>query len=103
MSAVDRYRVNDALSALGCSLFPDEDLNELTHLVADAIDAGGFEAHVPVTTLADLMDECSEEGQWNGSDICDALATVIDRHGGWKRCDEHGVYSASNPECPWEH
>lgn len=39
--AVDRYRVNDALTALAaeCGVeMPDEQLNELTHHVADEID-----------------------------------------------------------------
>lgn len=70
-----------------------------------AIDATTTPAAPAITALelADLMDECSEDGQWNGADICDGLANIIDRNDGWKRCDEHGVYSASKTECPWEH
>lgn len=39
---VDRYRVNDALSALAAEVgvtLDDDTLNELTHQVADVLDA----------------------------------------------------------------
>lgn len=51
--------------------------------------------------LADMMDECSDRGQWNGADLCDALGSVIAAAGGFKSCDEHGLFSASNSACPW--
>lgn len=35
---IDRYAVNDALSALAGGRLSDDDLNDLTHTVADAID-----------------------------------------------------------------
>lgn len=59
------------------------------------------------TDLADLMDECSQDGQWEGADICDALGELITRYGGWKVCAGtealagHGCYSASKDKCPW--
>lgn len=40
--AIDRYRVNDALAALASDegkVIDDDTLNDLTHQVADAIDA----------------------------------------------------------------
>lgn len=37
---IDRYLVNDALTTLAGGRLSDDDLNELTHTVADAIDAG---------------------------------------------------------------
>jgi hypothetical protein len=41
---IDRYAVNDALTILAGGRLSDDDLNELTHTVADVIDRGGFEA-----------------------------------------------------------
>lgn len=40
MMIVDRYAVNDMLTALAEGRLSDDDLNELTHFVADAIEAG---------------------------------------------------------------
>jgi len=60
----------------------------------------------PITALAlaDLMDKAGgTDGQWNGADVCDALAQLIASHGGWKQCDDHGNYSASKSTCPFEH
>lgn len=58
---------------------------------------------VTVAELATLMDEHSDDGQWKGADICDALAGLIRRHGGWKSCVDHGCYAATNPTCPFDH
>lgn len=56
---------------------------------------------VTVAHLAALMDDCSgSDGQWNGADVCDALATVIRNGGGWKVCDDHGEYAATKDTCP---
>lgn len=61
-------------------------------------------ASIPVLDLAELMDECSDSsGSWSGSDVCDALAALIERHGGWARCPEHSLYSAAKTSCPFEH
>ena len=52
--------------------------------------------------LATLMDNNSSAGQWDGGDVCEALAQVIKAYGGWETCaEEHGLYSASNTSCPW--
>lgn len=56
---------------------------------------------VDVDVLARLMDTHSDrDGQWNGADICIAFAELIDARGGWKRCDDHGVYAATKVACP---
>lgn len=39
---IDRYDVNDALTILAGGRLSDDDLNDLTHLVSDAIDAGSY-------------------------------------------------------------
>ena len=60
--------------------------------------------------LADLMDDNSDtDGQWDGGDVCEALAGVIARGGGWAECPAtatdagHGSYSANKTECPFDH
>ena len=56
---------------------------------------------ITATQLADLMDDCTgDDGQWNGGDVCEALADLISRRGGWKECAEHGHYSAAKSTCP---
>lgn len=54
-----------------------------------------------VATLADVMDHHSDDGQWNGGDICAALSNLIHARDGWSTCSEHGSYSAAKPTCPW--
>lgn len=54
--------------------------------------------------LASIMDDCGQpDGQWNGGDVCQAFAEHIEGAGGWKRCPEHGAFSASNENCPFNH
>lgn len=61
----------------------------------------GPAVYVRVGALADLMDDSDDNGQWNGGDVCDALADVIAAANGWNVCDHHGNYSADKPRCPW--
>jgi hypothetical protein len=57
-----------------------------------------------IAELAELLDDCADShGQWDGGDVCEALSDIIGRGGGWKRCAEHGVYSATKPTCPFDH
>lgn len=59
---------------------------------------------ITATELADLMDANSDpQGQWRGADTCEALAKLIDAHGGWKHCDRHFAYSAAKERCPFDH
>ncbi len=39
---IDRYEVNDTLTALANGRLDDNSLNDLTHVIADAIDAGSY-------------------------------------------------------------
>jgi hypothetical protein len=51
--------------------------------------------------LADVFDGCTDQdGYWNGADVCDAIAEIIENADGWKRCPVHGQYSAWNATCP---
>lgn len=83
--------------------FSTNDLLHINHSGHDNDEVGipGPATYVRVLALADLMDENTEQGQWEGADICDALSEIIDAADGWKHCDDHGNYSASKPFCPW--
>ena len=59
--------------------------------------------YVLLTKIADLMDDNFEEGQWSGSDVCDALGDLIEIGNGWSQCDDHGSYSAAKDHCPFDH
>lgn len=59
-----------------------------------------------VGQLATLMDDNTDDDphcpQWDGADICDDLARLIERYHGWTRCEICGNnYSIAKTECPW--
>lgn len=61
--------------------------------------------YVTIDVLARMMDDCADnDGQWNGADLCDELAKLIDDAGGFApQCPTHGCYAKSKPYCPFEH
>lgn len=60
--------------------------------------------NITIGYLADLMDDCADQdGQWEGADVCQAIADLITENNGWKHCPDHGVYSARKNECPFDH
>ena len=79
---IDRYDVNDALTALAGGRLDDDSLNELTHVVADAIDAGSFstvtdENDVPIVRLPGSL-------KWeNGYKYGQALEETFPGQGGY--------------------
>jgi hypothetical protein len=81
---IDRYEVNDALTILAAGRLADDDLNDLTHTVADAIDRGRIEfdndrnATIAARTadLRVMLDEGIDH--FEGIDKDDALRELLD-------------------------
>lgn len=49
--------------------------------------------------LAELLDRnTGDDGQWDGADVCDAVASLAEP--AFARCPVHGFYSAAKPRCP---
>ena len=64
----------------------------------------GNEPTLKISELAEILDKCADEdGQWDGGDLCQAIADIVQRHNGFARCLTHGVYAATKPRCPFNH
>lgn len=59
---------------------------------------------ISATFLAEMMTANSDsDGQWDGSDICEALGQAIKLAHGWsdEECPDHGSWPASMTACPF--
>ena len=95
MAARDDYPFGDLTASRTNTIMPIGRWKEM----CDEID------HLRQVTLriAEAFDDNSDDdGQWEGADICDAVAAILVREGAFLRCPVHGVYAASKDECPYK-